>query len=491
MVARYFKSIFDLKGNDPMNITLENTGPCRQLLKVEFSAEEIQKEYDDSLAMYAKHGTVKGFRPGKAPVEMIRRLYDKKILEGLDEHLLAKGFREAAKKHKLDPVAELDLQKSDLRADAPFSFSLTLDVAPEFDLPTYKGLEVEAKKVEIAEDAITQAIDRYRESTGKYEDVKDARPVKEGDMVAVDYTATVDGKPMADLSDKAKSLATGSDFWVIANEQYSFLPAFGPQLVGMKVGDAKDISVEFDDTAPVEELRGKTGVFASTVKTLRERVLPPMDEAFFKSVQVKDEAELRNTFRGLLKNEADGQETTRRRNQLIETLLKAATFDVPESEMESESQRIVYEMVEENTKRGIAEEEIRKNLSKISESAKTAAKDRVKLRYLLKKVAKQEKLDVTDAEVSSLMNAHAMRSGFPSAKEWLKKANLKEKEVRSSIRQDLLTSKTIDLLLDAAKLTGEGAVEAKPEEKKAAPEKAKKEEPKKAKKEEPKKEEKA
>ncbi len=455
-----------------MNITLENTGPCRKLLKVEFSAEEIQKEYDESLAMYAKHGTVKGFRPGKAPLDMIRRLYDKKILEGLDEHLLAKGFREALKEHKIDPVTELDLQKSDLRADAPFSFSLTLDVAPEFDLPVYKGLKVEAKKVEIADDAITQAIDRYRESTGKYEDLKDPRPVKEGDMVAVDYTATVDGKPMADVSDKAKSLATGSDFWVIANEQYSFLPAFGPQLVGMKIGDAKDISVEFDDTAPIEELRGKTGVFASTVKNVRERVLPPMDEDFFKSVQVKDEAELRETFRGLLQNEAEGQETSRRRNQLIESLIKAAKFDVPESETDSESQRIVYEMVQENTKRGIPEAEIRENLSKISESAKTSAKDRVKLRYLLKNIAHEEKIDATDAEVTSLIQAHAMRSGSPSVKEWMKKANLKEKEVRSSIRQDLITSKTIDLMLAAAELSGDGAAEEKPAKKKAAPKKA-------------------
>jgi len=457
-----------------MNITLENTGPCRKLLKVEFSAEEIQKEYDESLTMYVKHGTVKGFRTGKAPRDMVRRLYDKKILEGLDEHLLAKGFRQAMKEHKIDSVAEMNLQKSELRADAPFTFSLTVDVAPEFELPVYKGIEVEAKKVEIVDEAITKAIDHYRESTGKYEDVTEPRPVKADDMVAVDYTATVDGKPMADLSEKAKSMATGVDFWVIANEEYSFLPAFGPQLVGMKIGDSKDISVEFDDQAPIEELRGKTGVFASTVKKIRERVLPPMDEAFFKSVQVKDEAELRETFRDLLKKEADGQEMSRRRDQLIGSLLKSVKFDVPESEQESESQKIVYEMVEENTRRGIPEKEIRENLAKISESAKTAAKDRLKIRYLLRRIALEEKLAVTDAEVTSLMNAHAMRSGVSSVKDWMKKANLKEKEVRDSLRGDLLTSKTIDLLMAAAKLTGDGV-----EKKKAEPGKAEKKEPKK------------
>lgn len=448
-----------------MHVAVEQTGPCRKLVKVEYSAEEIQKEYDESLAMFAKHGTVKGFRPGKAPLEMIRRLYDKKILESLHEHLLAKGFQQALKEHKLDPVAELDLQKSTLKAGEPFSFSLTLDVAPEFELPAYKGLAVEAKKVAIADEAVTQAIDRYRENTGKYEDLQEDRPVQSGDMVAVDYTATVDGKPMAEVSAKAKDLATGTDFWVIANEEYSFLPGFGPQLVGLKVGAAKDISVAFDHQAPIEDLRGKTGVFAATVKKIRARTKPPMDEAFFQSLHVKDEAELRETFRGMLQGEADRQETARRRNHLIETLLKSAALDVPESEAQDESHRIVYEMVEENSRRGVPEEEIRANLAKISESAKTAANDRLKLRYLLRRIARAEKIEVVDAEVSSLMNAHALRSGAPSAKEWLQKANLKEKEVRAGLRQDLLTTKTIDFLLANAKLSGEGAAAAQKEAK--------------------------
>ena len=446
-----------------MNVAVENTGPCRKSIKVEFSAEEIQKEYDESLAVFAKHGKVKGFRPGKAPLEMIRRLYDKQILEGLHEHLLAKGFHQALKEHKLEPVAEMDLQKSTLKAGEPFSFSLTLDVAPQFEMPVYKGLEVEAKKVEITEEALTQAIDRYLENTGKYEDLTEVRPVKEGDMVAVDYTATVDGKPMAEVSEKAKGLAAGTDFWVIANEEYSFLPAFGPQVIGLKVGDAKDISVAFDGQSPIEELRGKTGVFAATVKKIRAKTKPAMNEELFKSLHVKDEAELRETFRNLLENEAEGQERSRRRNQMIDALLKGVAIDVPESEAHDESHRIVYEMVEENTRRGVPEQEIRDNLAKISESAKTAANDRLKLRYLLRRIAKEEKIEVIDAEVTSLMNAHALRSGAPSAKEWLQRSKLKEKDVRAGLRQDLMTTKTIDFLLAHAKLTGEGAVEAKKE----------------------------
>ena len=279
-------------------------------------------------------------------------------------------------------------------------------------------------------------------------------------MVAVDYTATVEGRPMADLSEKAKGLATGSDFWVIANEEYSFLPAFGPQLVGLKVGDAKDISVTFDGQSPIEELRGRTGVFAAKVKKIRARQRPAMDEALFKSLAVKDEAELRETFRALLKREAESQEHSRRRNQMIGSLLKSASLEVPESETSSESHRIVYEMVEENTRRGVPEQEIRDNIAKISESAKSAAQERLKLRYLLKRIAREEKIEVIDAEVAALMNAHAQRAGAPSVKEWMQRSHLKEKEVRDGLRQDLLTSKTIDFLLSHAKLSGDGAAEA-------------------------------
>ena len=446
-----------------MNVTVENTGPCRKLLKVEFTGEEIQKEYDESLAVYARHGRVKGFRPGKAPLEMIRRMYDKQIVEGLHEHLLAMGFRQALKEHKLNAVAEYDLQKSALKAGEPFSFSLAVDVEPEFELPAYKGIEVEAKKVEIADAAVAQAIDRYLENMGKYEDLAEPRPVKEGDMVAVDYAATVDGKPMAEISEKAKGLAAGADFWVIANKEYSFLPDFGPQLVGLKIGDSKDIAVAFDGQSPIEELRGKTAVFASTVKKIRARAKPAMDAELFKSLGVKDEAELCATFKNMLQGEADRQEMARRRNHLIDSLMKNAALDVPESEAHDESHRIVYEMVEENTRRGVPEQEIRDNIGKISESAKTAAKDRLKLRYLLKRIAREEKIEVSDAEVTAVLNAQALRSGAKTAKEWLQRAKLKEGEVRKGLRADLLTTKTIDALMGHAKWTGAGAGEAKKE----------------------------
>lgn len=440
-----------------MKVTVDTTGPCRKKLQVEFEAQDVQAEYDESLAIYVKHGRVKGFRPGRAPLEMIRRQYDKTILEAVRDRLLAKGYQQAMKDHGLQPITESELTESELKAGQPFTFSVTLEVEPTFDLPVYKGLEVEAKTVQISDEAVTQAIDRYLEARGKYEDVSDPRPVQANDMVAVDYTATVDGTPMAEVSEKAKELATGSDFWVIASEEYSFLPGFGPQLVGLKPGESKDISVVFDDQSPIEDLRGKTGVFQTTVKKVRVRKKAEMNAELFEMMKVKDEPELRESFQGMLEREAQSQEDARRRDQVLDAVMKGATIEVPESEIRRESNSMVYEMVQENMRRGVSEKEIRDNISKITESAQAAAQGRVKLRYLLERIAREEKITVAEAEVSGLMAAQAMRSGHRTAKAWLQATKLKEKDVRSSLKQDLMTSKTIDFLLANAKLTGEGA----------------------------------
>ncbi len=446
-----------------MKVTFENEGPCRRKLTVEFPADEVQKEYDESLAVYVKQAKIKGFRPGKAPVEMIRRQYDKDICSGLRDHLLAKGYHQALKEHKFKSVAEMDLQQSDVAPGQPYSFTLTLDVEPEFELPAYEGLKVEAKKVEVGDDAVTQAMDRYLEGMGKYLDVEEDRPVKENDMVAVDYTATVDGKPMTDFSDKAKGLGEGKDFWVIANQEYSFIPEFGPQLVGMKVGDSKDISITFGDSGPIPELNGKTAVFSTTVKKLRVKQKPEMNEEFFKSMDVKDEAELREVFKGILQREAERTEMSRRRSELLEKLRDSVQFDVPESEVQEETNHIVYDMVNENVRRGVAEQEIRDNLSKLTDSAKAAAVDRIKVRYLLDRIAEKEHITVSDAEVTAMLEAHAQQSHM-SLKDWLQHIKRKEVDMRRAMRKDLRSDKTVALLLDKAEWTGEGAPpKAKPE----------------------------
>jgi trigger factor len=440
-----------------MNVSVESTGPCRKLLKVDFEQEEVLKEYEDSLAAYARQVRIKGFRPGKAPLNLVRRQYDKAILSGLDERLVARGFHELLKQHPMKVVRELKLNKTELKPELPFGVELEVEVAPEFELPEYKGIEVEARKVSIAEEAVTQAIDEYLESVGKFEDAPEGAEVRAGDMAAVDYAATVDGQPMESLSEKARQLATAEDYWVIANEAYSFLPTFGPQLVGMKPGDAKDVSVTFDDQAPIEELRGKTATFATTLKKVRVRAKPPMDQKLFDSLHVKDEAELRAMFAQELDRRAREEEDTRRTHAIVEKLIADATFDLPPSEVQEQVNSIVYDLVEQNARRGVPEQEIRESVGKITEAAQSLAVSRLRMKYIGDAIAEKEKLRVSQAEVDRVMLAHAMQAGHRDVKSWLKSIKAKETQLRNGLQSEMLRSKVMNFLKSQARYTGEGA----------------------------------
>lgn len=458
MVPGCFISTYE-RYDFPMNVTVETQGPCRKLLKVEYSAEEVQAEYNEWLQVFQNQAEVKGFRPGKAPRDVVQRFYDKHIREQMRDPLIGKGYQQAVKEHHLkDPVAEMDLQQSELKAGQPFSFSMVVDLAPEFELPPYQGLEIEAKKVEVADEAVTKAIERYRENTGEFEEVTEERPIQVNDMVAVDYVATVDRQPMGEFAEKAKELSADMDFWVMVNEEFSFLPGFAAQLVGLKVGDSKAIDVSFDAaSAPVEELKGKTAVFQTTVKKIKVRTPRAMDAEFFKSMGVTNEAELRDTFRGLLEGEAHREEIKRRRDELLGKLLKLVQFDLPESQVQEETLQVVYEVVGENSRRGVPEEEIRKQLDQIEKSAAVTAKERLKVRFLFERIAAQEHITVTETEVTKRLSNLAQYSGAKDIAAWLQTMNQKEKDVRQNVRRDILNAKVIEFLMEAATLVGAGA----------------------------------
>lgn len=434
-----------------MSVLLETKGPSRKELKIEVPADEVKKAWDEVTAVFVQGAQIKGFRLGKAPKDMVVRQYGKKIREEVRDYVLPNAYREALKEQGLEPAMVLDLQEGEINPSEPFSFTVLLDVVPEFTLPPYKGIEIDSKTIKVSDKDVVDSINQFRERSATYVDAPEGSVVQPNDMVVLDYTATLDGKPLAEVSEKAKSLGSGTDFYMIANEEYSAIPGVGPALVGMKVGDVKDIETTFDERFTVEELRGKNVVFNTTVKKIRSRVLPAMDEAFFKRCQVKDEEELKTLTREGLVEQLEKAETQRRQGELLDKLMGQVEMELPASIVQEETQRLVYDIVRENTYRGASEDAIKENREKIFESAEQSARDRVKIRYILQRIAQEEKVVVSDAEVTSQIAHYAMQQGV-SARDWFKRIKQEEHEVRDSVRKELRDAKTLDLLLKNAKI---------------------------------------
>ncbi len=178
-----------------MNIRVEDAGVCRKSVRIEVPAEEVSKEFDDVLTAYLRVARVPGFRPGKAPRDLIKRRYSKEIIQEVKERLIPRGYQQAIKQEKLDTVAVLDVKDQPVESGQAFSFTVMLDVAPDFQMPNYKGIAIEGKKVDVGEADIKETIQRLQDNAGRYEDIA-GRPVQKGDLVQIDYDGVIDGFPL-------------------------------------------------------------------------------------------------------------------------------------------------------------------------------------------------------------------------------------------------------------------------------------------------------
>ena len=446
-----------------MNISIEEAAVCEKKIVVEFDEADVKKAYDSTLALFAKQAAIKGFRPGKAPRDMVVRRFGADILKYAREDLEAKGFSQCLKDNPMEIVAERDFERTGFSSPSePYTVSLVVSVSPDVPVPDYKGLPLEARKVAVADEAVQDTIDRLRKDRGEFKDAPDGTPAQAGDLVQIDYTATSGGKPLSEFGPKAQTLAEHKDFWVMTDEEYSFLPGFGPQLVGLKSGDSKTVDITFPADAAVEELRSLPASFAVTVKKVRAHAPAEMDDKFFAAFQVKDEAELRASIRSSLEHAAQRDERARVRDAALEALLeKAGPVECSAAETERETNRLVYDMAAQNLRNGVPEKELRDQLPRITEEARKAAGRSLSARHLLDAVAKAEDITVSDAAVDMEERIQAYASGASSVKALAKAHGVSQETLRERTRERIRQRLAIDAILREAAWSGDGAEDAK------------------------------
>ncbi len=431
-----------------MKVLIEDAGPCRKKVRIEMPAEEVTKEYEAVVTEFARTASVPGFRPGRAPRQIIERRYGKSILGDLRDRLVPRGYRDAVKQEKIDAVSILDLEEPTIVKGQSMSFTVTVDVPPVFDLPTYQGIPLTDELKPVSDEQVNAVIERLRAEVARYEEVKD-RPVAEHDMVQVDYEATLDGQPLEDAVPQSHGLGKARDFWITVEDD-AFLAPLGTSLKGAAIGEAREVDVPFREGFPIAELVGKTGRFRATVKTIRVRILPAADDpAFLKSMQASSAEELRERLRADMERAAKADESRRRRNEISRFLLDRAKMDLPQSLVQSRTQRNIYNFVRDSTSRGVAEKDIRDNKERIFQGAQRSAEDSLKLRYILHRIADAEKIEVTPAEVDAEIQYLAGRWRMRPDQA---RARIEEDNGLTDLIEDLKAGKALDLLESRAKI---------------------------------------
>lgn len=379
-----------------MKTETKNLDKCRVQLTVTLDADEAKACVKEVEKSFLREARLPGFRPGKAPIEIVRKEFGSQMKSEIERAAFRKYYAEAVKAEKIDEVgiAELPELKCDNEGG---SFTVIVEVPPKFKLPTYKGLKISEKDTKVDDAAVTAQIERLRAAYAKFEDAKDGEAVADGDFVQIDYAGTVDGKPVLEVAPDAKVVANGTGFWTQV-EEGRFLPEVLEAVKGMKAGETKEgVKVEFDKEAAPEALKGKKAVYTVTLKGFRRRILPT-DAEFAEKAKAESFEKLAKDVREAMEKQAISSETTRRENEAVELLMKKVDFDVPESQVRRATDNYLNDLAQRAQYAGLTAEYFEKNRDKILKDAEETAKRQVRLWYVLDAIAKEEKIEAKDEE---------------------------------------------------------------------------------------------
>ena len=429
-----------------MNVTLETLAPCKKLMRVEVDTKKVEETFDTVTKDFQKVAALPGFRPGKAPKDMVVRKYGKDIEDEVRKKLISDSYRQAIEDQKLDVLGQPDIEEIQFNRGQPLQFAATIETAPDFELPEYKGIPAKREIRAVSDEDVQRALDALREPQISFKTMD--RPVQNGDIVVVNYKGTVEGKPITEIAATAKGLTEKQNFWVDVGTN-SFIPGFAEQLLGAKAGDKRTVNVDFPADFVTAELGGKRGVYEVEVVEVKEKALPSLDEAFAKSYGAESLEKLKEGVRRDLENELKYKQDTSVRNQLVRSLLNRVNFELPESSVQRETRNVVYDLVQENAKRGVKREIIEQQKDQIYSAAAQSAKDRVKVAFLLQKIAEKEDIKVSQQEIAQRIVYLAGMYQIPPDK-FAK--DLQKRNGMIEIYDQLMNEKVLDVLKSNARI---------------------------------------
>jgi len=423
-----------------VNVSVENLGPCKKLLRVEVPVETVNAAFEDVAGQFQKAVQLPGFRQGKAPKHLILRSYEGRIVEEARKKLMEDSFRSAAQQEKLNIVVTLDVEEQQFGRGQSLQFTATVEVAPDFNTPNYKGLPANRELTVATDTDVDRALGILREQHAKFEDV--SRPVQEGDIAVVTYSGTTDGQPLTAIAPTALGLTSKENSWVLVKPG-SFLPGFTEPLVGASVGDERIVTVTFPAEFVHPELANRVGVYQVKLTGLKEKLLPAADDTFAKVFGAPDMAALLQGIRTDLQRELDARQKRAVRDQLLKGILSQVEFDLPESVVANETKTVVYNIVNENQQRGVPKEVIEGKSDEIYQNASVSARERVKSAFVLNRIAVEEKLTVSDREITQRVLQLAQQNNVTPEK--MVKA-IQERNAVGEIRQDILMGKVLEFI---------------------------------------------
>jgi len=410
---------------------------CRRELDLEIPAEEVTKATERVAKELARVARVPGFRPGKAPISLIKRRFADDIKGEVLQSLVPERVEKAVVEQKLSPVSQPQVDKLDFNEGQPLKFRAVFEVLPEFGLGTYRGLEIEMPPMDVTDEDVNKALEETRERAAAFAPVE-GRAVENGDFAQLKLVGTP--------ADGGEPINADSVLCHVGAEET--MEPFNTSLRGANIGDHKEFDVEYPTDYPDEKLAGKKFHYAADVTGIKTKKLPELNDEFAKDVS--DAAtleELKTKIRESLVHQRDHRQKDLQRERVIAELVKLHDFPVPESLVESQMDVRLERMVRSLAQQGVDPRAVNLDWSALRGRQQDRAKDDVKAELIIDRIASTEKIDVTDEEVEHELEHVASHSG--ESVEAIR-ARLTKQGALDRMKAKLRSDKTLDWLAQNA-----------------------------------------
>ena len=423
-----------------MKVTVENISAVKKKMSIEVEPAAVSLELTKAVVKVSKKAQIPGFRPGKAPRDVVERHYGEDLKTEVLQQLVSEAYQKAMQEHDFIAVTLPQISDvSELSKDKVLTFTATVEVRPKIDLGVYTDIEVKNPPVTVTNEEVDETIGRLREMYSRLD-------VVEGQPLAKDHTAIIDfegfhaGRPLPNAKATDFMLHLGTD---------ALLPEFEDQLAGMQKGETKEVKVTFPADYSSKEMAGKDATFTVTLKEVKRKVLPELNDEFAKDIgEHKTVDELKIRIREDLEARKRSELAAQQKDELLAKLIDAHTFDVPEGLVEQELNFMVNQRSLHLQREGI---DVSKGLdvAQFKEHNRALAEKRVKGIVILQDIADRESIQISDNDVSAAMASIARNTG--QKLEQVFKYYETQEGGLDNLRESLLAQKTLAFLLSKAK----------------------------------------
>lgn len=425
-----------------MKVTVEELSPSKRALQVELPPEQVAARMEATLKELSRKVHIPGFRKGKVPPNIIQRRFQSDLQEEVLRELIPDSYRQALTQVDFTPVSQPRVEDVHFHAGEPLRYRAIVEVKPPVTVKDYRGIPLERKAVEVTDQEVDRAIEFLREDAAEYVPMEGWPALRE-DLIVLDHEGTIHGKPFKGGSGKNLTLLLGRG---------GYLPGFEEQIVGLQKGDSKQFRLSFPADSPRKDLAGRTADFKVTIKEVKKRRVPELNDEFARTVgDAETVAALRDKLREQLKARKTREQEGELKRALMEKLASAYEVELPEALVEAEASALLQEMLGAVRASGGRVQGLDENAEALSARALELARRRVKESILLEAAARQENLTVSDAEVEA--EIENMVAAYPAGGGGAVRRAMEDAGRRAGLKARLLERKALDFLYQQARIT--------------------------------------